>query len=48
LLRGLDDIGLTLVHDQHISNFERKNLKQPVMYDPVDVKFHKQPHLQRN
>ena len=42
LLRGLDDIGLTLVHDSHISGFEGKNLRLPVMYDPVDVKYHKQ------
>jgi len=48
LLRGLDDIGLTLVHDSHISNYEKKNLKHPVMYDPVDVKFHKQPNPQHN
>jgi 3-isopropylmalate/(R)-2-methylmalate dehydratase small subunit len=43
LLRGLDDIGLTLVHDSHITKFENKNLKLPTMYDAVDVKFHKQP-----
>ena len=48
LLRGLDDIGLTLVHDPHITSFERKNLKLPVMYDPVDVKYHKQPDPQHN
>jgi 3-isopropylmalate dehydratase small subunit len=42
LLRGLDDIGLTLVHDPHISSFERKTLKLPVMYEAVDVKYHKQ------
>jgi 3-isopropylmalate/(R)-2-methylmalate dehydratase small subunit len=40
LLKGLDDIGLTLVHDRHIANFEAKNLRLPVMYDPVDVKYH--------
>jgi 3-isopropylmalate/(R)-2-methylmalate dehydratase small subunit len=43
LLKGLDDIGLTLVHDEHITAFERKNLRHPKMYAPVDVKFHKQP-----
>lgn len=48
LLRGLDDIGLTLVHDQHIANFENENLKHPVMYDAVDVKFHQYPNPQRN
>jgi 3-isopropylmalate/(R)-2-methylmalate dehydratase small subunit len=48
LLRGLDDIGLTLVHDPHITNFENKNLRLPVMYDPVDVKYHKQEPSQHN
>ena len=43
LLKGLDDIGLTLVHEKDISAFEQKNLRHPKMYDPVDVKFHKQP-----
>ena len=43
LLKGLDDIGLTLVHEEDISSFEQKHLRHPKMYDPVDVKFHKQP-----
>ena len=43
LLKGLDDIGLTLVHEEDISSFEQKNLRHPKMYEPVDVKFHKQP-----
>jgi 3-isopropylmalate/(R)-2-methylmalate dehydratase small subunit len=43
LLKGLDDIGLTLVHEPYIAAFEKKNLRHPVMYEPVDVKFHKQP-----
>jgi 3-isopropylmalate/(R)-2-methylmalate dehydratase small subunit len=42
LLKGLDDIGLTLVHEPQISSFEQKNLRHPVMYEAVDVKFHKQ------
>ncbi len=42
LLKGLDDIGLTLVHEREISSFESKNLRVPVMHDPVDVKYH--PH----
>jgi 3-isopropylmalate/(R)-2-methylmalate dehydratase small subunit len=41
LLKGLDDIGLTLVHEPLISAFEEKNMRHPVMYEPVDVKFHK-------
>jgi 3-isopropylmalate/(R)-2-methylmalate dehydratase small subunit len=40
LLRGLDDIGLTLVHETKISAFEEKNLKHPMMYEAVDVKHH--------
>src|SRR6266478_3938406 len=40
LLKGLDDIGLTLVHEPHITAFEERNLNVPVMYEPVDVKFH--------
>jgi 3-isopropylmalate/(R)-2-methylmalate dehydratase small subunit len=40
LLKGLDDIGLTLVHEPDISSFEKKNLHSPVMYDAVDVKYH--------
>jgi 3-isopropylmalate/(R)-2-methylmalate dehydratase small subunit len=43
LLKGLDDIGLTLEHEPYISSFEAKNLRYPKMYEPVDVKFHKQP-----
>lgn len=40
LLKGLDDIGLTLVHESKISAFEEKHHKHPVMYEAVDVKFH--------
>jgi len=40
LLKGLDDIGLTLVHENEISTFEQEHLRAPVMYEPVDVKFH--------
>jgi len=42
LLKGLDDIGLTLVHEPDITAFEERNLNAPVMYEPVDVKFHRQ------
>jgi 3-isopropylmalate/(R)-2-methylmalate dehydratase small subunit len=42
LLKGFDDIGLTLVHEPHITAFEERNLNVPVMYEPVDVKFHRQ------
>ena len=40
LLKGLDDIGLTLVHEPEISAFEKKNLHVPVMSTPLDVKYH--------
>jgi len=40
LLKGLDDIGLTLVHEPQISTFEKKGLRVPVMATPVDVKYH--------
>jgi 3-isopropylmalate/(R)-2-methylmalate dehydratase small subunit len=40
LLKGLDDIGLTLVHETEISSFEAKGHKHPKMYSPVDVKHH--------
>jgi len=40
LLKGLDNIGLTLVHEADISAFEKKNLHVPVMSAPLDVKYH--------
>jgi 3-isopropylmalate/(R)-2-methylmalate dehydratase small subunit len=40
LLKGLDDIGLTLVHEADITAFEKKNLRVPVMHEPLDVKYH--------
>jgi 3-isopropylmalate/(R)-2-methylmalate dehydratase small subunit len=40
LLKGWDDIGLTLRHEQQISSFEAKNLREPRMYEAVDVKYH--------
>jgi 3-isopropylmalate/(R)-2-methylmalate dehydratase small subunit len=40
LLKGLDDIGLTLVHEADITAFEKKNLHVPAMSSPLDVKFH--------
>src|SRR5271168_4160323 len=40
LLKGLDDIGLTLVHEAEISAFEKKHLKVPTMNAPLDVKYH--------
>ena len=40
LLKGLDEIGLTLTREPQISVFEKKNLRYPVMYEVVDVKHH--------
>jgi 3-isopropylmalate/(R)-2-methylmalate dehydratase small subunit len=40
LLNGLDDIGLTLVHEPEIAAFEKRTLRGPVMSEPVDVKYH--------
>ena len=40
LLNGLDEIGLTLVHEPEITAFEAKHANAPVMHDPVDVKYH--------
>jgi 3-isopropylmalate/(R)-2-methylmalate dehydratase small subunit len=40
LLRGLDDIGLSLVHEPDISAFEEKRLRVPAMSTPLDVKYH--------
>jgi 3-isopropylmalate/(R)-2-methylmalate dehydratase small subunit len=40
LLKGLDNIGLSLVHEADISAFEKKHLHVPVMNAPLDVKFH--------
>jgi 3-isopropylmalate/(R)-2-methylmalate dehydratase small subunit len=39
LLKGLDDIGLTLEHEPDISAYEKRGLPIPVMYTPVDVKI---------
>ncbi len=38
LLKGLDDIGMTLQHEAEIAAFEKTHPVQAIMYDPVDVK----------
>jgi 3-isopropylmalate/(R)-2-methylmalate dehydratase small subunit len=38
LLKGLDDIGLTLEHESAIAAFEKSHHPEPTMYEPVDVK----------
>ena len=40
LLKGLDDIGLTLVHEAEISAFEKKHLHVPSLHASLDVKYH--------
>ena len=40
LLKGLDDIDLTLVHEPEITAFEKRNVHIPVMGTPLDVKYH--------
>jgi 3-isopropylmalate/(R)-2-methylmalate dehydratase small subunit len=42
LLKGLDDIGLTLVHEPEIAAFEKKNLHVPSLHSSLDVKFHRE------
>jgi len=40
LLKGLDDIGLSLVHEAEISAFEKKHLHIPALHGSLDVKYH--------
>jgi 3-isopropylmalate/(R)-2-methylmalate dehydratase small subunit len=42
LLNGLDDIGLTLVHEPEITAFEKKNLHFPVLHGSLDMKSHRE------
>ncbi|MFQ5817340.1 MAG: 3-isopropylmalate dehydratase small subunit [Terriglobia bacterium] len=37
LLKGLDEIGLTLAHEDRIAAFEKTHPTAAVMYEPVDV-----------
>jgi len=43
LLKGLDDIGLTLEHDSEIAAYEKNHRFTAVMHSPVDVKFYEPP-----
>ncbi|MBI3669407.1 MAG: 3-isopropylmalate dehydratase small subunit [Acidobacteria bacterium] len=36
LLKGLDDIGMTLGHEAEITSFEKRHQPSATMYDPVD------------
>ena len=38
LLKGLDDIGLTLQHEPEIAAYERSHHLAAIMYEPVDIK----------
>ena len=38
LLKGLDDIGLTLEHEADITTYENRGIPTPVMHAPVDFK----------
>jgi 3-isopropylmalate/(R)-2-methylmalate dehydratase small subunit len=40
LLKGLDDIGLTLEHEADISAYEKNHRVRVVMQDPVDIKYY--------
>jgi 3-isopropylmalate/(R)-2-methylmalate dehydratase small subunit len=39
LLKGLDDIGLTLEHETEIAAYEKAHGPRAIMYEPVDVKI---------
>ena len=39
LLKGLDDIGMTLEHEQKITDYERTHPTAATMLSPVDVKY---------
>jgi 3-isopropylmalate/(R)-2-methylmalate dehydratase small subunit len=39
LLKGLDDIGMTLQHEADIAAFEKAHPIRAIMYEPVDVKI---------
>ena len=40
LLKGLDDIGMTLQHDAEIAQYEKAHATTATMYDPVDIKYY--------
>jgi 3-isopropylmalate/(R)-2-methylmalate dehydratase small subunit len=40
LLKGLDDIGLTLEHEADIAAYEKNHRVRVVMQEPVDVKYY--------
>ena len=40
LLKGLDDIGMTLQHEVSISAYEKAHAFTATMYEPVDIKYY--------
>jgi 3-isopropylmalate/(R)-2-methylmalate dehydratase small subunit len=40
LLKGLDDIGLTLLHEADITAFEKKHVQAPALHASLDIKYH--------
>jgi 3-isopropylmalate/(R)-2-methylmalate dehydratase small subunit len=40
LLKGLDDIGMTLQHESDIAEYEKAHTATAMMYDPVDIKYY--------
>jgi len=40
LLKGLDDIGLSLVHEAEITAYEKKHLRVPSLHGTLDLKYH--------
>jgi 3-isopropylmalate/(R)-2-methylmalate dehydratase small subunit len=40
LLKGLDDIGMTMQHEAAITAYEKMHPGTATMYDPVDVKYY--------
>lgn len=43
LLKGLDDIGITLQHEAAVAEFEKRYKPTATMYDPVDVQISQPP-----
>jgi 3-isopropylmalate/(R)-2-methylmalate dehydratase small subunit len=44
LLKGLDDIGTTLLHEPDITNYEKSHPATATMFEAVDVKYYSNGH----
>jgi 3-isopropylmalate/(R)-2-methylmalate dehydratase small subunit len=42
LLKGLDDIGLSLVHEAEIAAYEKNHLRIPSLHGTLDLKYHRE------